>query len=103
MCAFQYLRICQSEVRKVYEFRATLSYTARCCLIKKQKKARLKCFGHLLSGLATAQHHGRKYRTGIFLSVEVRRRKRREEIGVPVDAGRPHSGDLTFFVHALPP
>lgn len=67
------------------------------------KEARFKCFGHLPSGLADADCHGRKYITGICLPVDVRRQKRKEEIGVPVDPGRPHPSDLTSFVQALPP
>lgn len=66
MGAFLYLRIGQGEVGKAEEFQTT------------QKKSRFKCFGHLPSGLADAELDSRKYITGICLSVEVRRRKRRK-------------------------
>lgn len=89
--AFLYPRICQGEVGKAQEFQTT------------QKKARFKCFGHLPSGLADAERHSKKHITGICLPVEVRRRKRKEEIGVPVVPGRPHPSDLTSSVQALPP
>ena len=89
MGAFLYLRIRQGEVSKAQEFQATLSYTASKTLplkTTKNKKNKTKKEGKIQMfwsfawrlGLANAEYHGRKYRTGICLSVEVRRQKGKE-------------------------